>query len=162
MNSEDITCRQRRGFLASMAGVATTALLVPSVRVRADELAIEVWTNPSCGCCKDWIVYLEEHGFTVTTYNEGSLEAMERLGIPPRYGSCHTAEIQGYAVEGHVPVREILRLIDERPDAIGISVPAMPRGSPGMDGPQYGNVVDPYDVILIGRDGQGKVFKSYR
>ena len=87
---------------------------------------------------------------------------MERLSMPTRYGSCHTAEIGGYAVEGHVPVREILRLLEEKPDAIGISVPGMPRGSPGMDGPMYGNVTDPYDVLLIGRDGDATVFHSYR
>ena len=98
----------------------------------------------------------------MTTYNGGGVEAMERLGMPMRYGSCHTAEIDGYAVEGHVPVREILRLVQEKPDAVGISVPGMPRGSPGMDGPEYGGVEDPYDVLLIGRDGKATVFQSYR
>ncbi len=87
---------------------------------------------------------------------------MIRLGMPFSYGSCHTAAIEGYAVEGHVPVREILRLLDERPDAVGISVPAMPRGSPGMDGPMYGGVKDPYDVLLIDHDGEATVFQSYR
>ena len=87
---------------------------------------------------------------------------MERLGMPSRYGSCHTASIEGYAIEGHVPVREIRRLLEERPQAVGISVPGMPRGSPGMDGPMYGDVKDPYDVLLIGRDGEATVFQSYR
>ena len=89
-------------------------------------------------------------------------EALKRLGIPPRFGSCDTAEIEGYAIEGHVPAREILRLLDERPDAVGLSVPAMPRGSPGMDGPAYGGIADPYDVLLIGKDGKASVFQSYR
>ncbi len=87
---------------------------------------------------------------------------MKRLGMPFKFGSCHTAEIDGYAIEGHVPAREILRLLDERPEAIGLSVPAMPRGSPGMDGPQYGGVKDPYDVLLIGHDEEATVFQSYR
>ena len=82
--------------------------------------------------------------------------------MPVRYGSCHTAEAAGYAIEGHVPAAEIYRLLEERPAAIGLSVPAMPRGSPGMDGPMYGNVRDPYDVLLIDRDGRARVYRSYR
>ena len=82
--------------------------------------------------------------------------------MPVRFGSCHTAEVDGYTIEGHVPATEIYRLLDERPDAIGLTVPAMPRGSPGMDGPQYGGVKDPYDVLLIDRGGQASVFQSYR
>jgi hypothetical protein len=82
--------------------------------------------------------------------------------MPVRYGSCHTGEIQGYAIEGHVPAADIHRLVEEEPDAIGISVPAMPRGSPGMDGPAYGNARDPYDVLLVDRDGNASVFQSYR
>ena len=152
----------RRQFGKSLLCTSVATYLAAPTQLVAEELSIEVWTNPACGCCKVWIAYLEENGFTVTSYNEGSLEAMERLGVPSRYGSCHTAEIEGYAVEGHVPVQEILRLIQERPDAIGISVPGMPRGSPGMDGPEYGNVQDPYDVLLIGRDGEATVFQSYK
>ena len=107
-------------------------------------------------------MHLEANGFDVTSFDEGNSAARERLGMPVRFGSCHTGEIDGYAIEGHVPAREILRLLDERPDAIGLSVPAMPRGSPGMDGPAYRGVVDPYDVLLIDRDGNARVFQSYR
>ena len=153
-------CR-RRVVRSLICGAATVQLMVPKISAARD-LDIKVWKDPSCGCCDDWIVYLEAHGFRVTSYNEGAVEAMDRLGMPTRYGSCHTASIEGYAVEGHVPVREILRLIQERPDAVGISVPGMPRGSPGMDGPLYGDVEDPYDVLLIGRDGTATVFQSYR
>jgi hypothetical protein len=106
--------------------------------------------------------YLEREGFDVESIDGGNSEARDRLGLPVRYGSCHTAEVDGYAIEGHVPAREIRRLLRERPEAIGLSVPAMPRGSPGMDGPAYGGVVDPYDVLLIGRDGTATVFESYR
>ncbi len=152
----------RRRLVGSLLGGAFIAAVVAPRRAVAEELSIEVWKSPTCGCCNDWITHLEENGFSVTSYNEGSYEAMKRLGVPPRFGSCHTAEIEGYAIEGHVPAREILRLLDERPDAIGLSVPAMPRGSPGMDGPAYGNVQDPYDVLLIDRDGEASVFQSYR
>lgn len=82
--------------------------------------------------------------------------------MPVRFGSCHTGEVEGYAIEGHVPAREIHRLLDEKPQAIGLSVPAMPRGSPGMDGPAYGGVRDPYDVLLIDEKGEARVFQSYR
>ena len=152
----------RRQFVGSLlCGAFTTCLSVPGLSAAAD-YSIEVWTSPECGCCKDWITYLEANSFSVTSYDEGAIEAMERLGMPTRYGSCHTASVEGYAIEGHVPAREIYRLLEERPDAVGISVPGMPRGSPGMDGPLYGGVKDPYDVLLIGRDGDATVFQSYR
>jgi hypothetical protein len=77
--------------------------------------------------------------------------------MPVKYGSCHTAAVGGYAIEGHVPAREIHRLLKERPAAVGLSVPAMPRGSPGMDGPEYGKQRDPYDVLLVLRDGSARV-----
>ena len=152
----------RRRLVGSLLGGAIAAGLIAPRRGVAAEPSITVWKSPTCGCCNDWITHLEENGFSVTKYDEGSYEAMKRLGIPARFGSCHTAEIDGYGIEGHVPAREIIRLIEERPDAIGLSVPAMPRGSPGMDGPEYGGVVDPYDVLLIGRNGEASVFQSYR
>ena len=152
----------RRRFIGSLLGGGAVAVLGVPGRAIAEELSIQVWKSPTCGCCNDWITHLEENGFTVTSHNEGATDAMERLGMPFRYGSCHTAEIEGYAVEGHVPAREIYRLLDERPDAVGLSVPAMPRGSPGMDGPAFGGVVDPYDVLLISPDGEASVFQSYR
>ena len=123
---------------------------------------MQVWASPSCGCCKEWVSHLEEHGFEVVVHYGDVSEAKERLGMPVRYGSCHTGEIGGYAVEGHVPARDVLRLLEERPEAVGIAVPAMPRGSPGMDGPAYGGAVDPYDVLLIARDGGASVWASYR
>lgn len=162
MSDRSTTDRTRRQLVSSLLLGAIAAQVVLPRRSAAKDLSIEVWKSPTCGCCDDWITYLEANGFSVTSYNEGAVEAMERLGMPTRYGSCHTASIQGYAVEGHVPVREILRLLDEKPDAVGISVPGMPRGSPGMDGPAYGNVEDPYDVLLIGHDGAATVFQSYR
>lgn len=162
MKGQMSVSRSRRQFLGSLLYAGIAAHLAVPGRTAAQELSMEVWKSPTCGCCDDWIAYLEANGFSVKSYNEGAVEAMERLGMPTRYGSCHTAEIGGYAVEGHVPVREILRLLQEKPDAIGISVPGMPRGSPGMDGPVYGGVQDPYDVLLIGRDGKASVFQSYR
>jgi hypothetical protein len=136
--------------------------LAPLMRARAAEPIIEVWTGPSCSCCHDWLKHLEANGFGLNPHDGGNSEARSRLGMPIDFGSCHTAEVEGYVLEGHVPAREIRRLLAERPEAVGLSVPAMPRGSPGMDGPAYGSVRDPYDVLLVGRDGRASVFQSYR
>lgn len=153
---------RRRNLVASLLYGAVAANLIVPGRAFASALPIEVWKSPTCGCCKDWILHLEANGFSATAYDEGNSEARKRLGMPIRFGSCHTAVIEGYVIEGHVPASEIHRLLEEKPDAIGLSVPAMPRGSPGMDGPVYGGVKDPYDVLLIEHSGQARVFQSYR
>jgi hypothetical protein len=150
----------RRVFSATLI-LLPLAAAVRSVR-GADETPIEVWTGPSCSCCHDWIEHLKANGFVVTQHDGGNSDARKRLRMPIDFGSCHTAEVAGFAIEGHVPAREIRRLLGERPQAIGLAVPAMPRGSPGMDGPVYGGVRDPYDVLLVGRDGSAAVYQSYR
>ena len=162
MNRKETINPLRRRFVGSLVYGAFAINFTLPGRAAAESTSIEVWKSPTCGCCKDWIRHLEDHGFSVTSYDEGNGEARKRLGMPIRFGSCHTGEVAGYAIEGHVPAKEIYRLLDERPDAIGLSVPAMPRGSPGMDGPAYGGVQDPYDVLLIGPDGDARVFQSYR
>ncbi|MBT8085266.1 MAG: DUF411 domain-containing protein [Woeseia sp.] len=153
---------QRRRLVSSLTYGALAINFTLPRGVTAKPLSIEVWKSPTCGCCKYWIEHLEANGFSVTSYDEGNSEARKLLGMPVQFGSCHTAKVDGYVVEGHVPAKDIHRLLDERPDAIGISVPAMPRGSPGMDGPAYGGVRDPYDVLLISVDGEARVFQSYR
>jgi hypothetical protein len=102
-------------------------------------------------------------------HDQGNAAARKMLGLPDRYGSCHTARLsgpglpsRGYVLEGHVPAREIRRLLQERPDALGLTVPAMPVGSPGMDGPEYRGRRDPYDVLLVARDGGSRVYQPYR
>ena len=122
---------------------------------------VDVWKSPTCGCCKDWVAHLEAHGFEVRTHDEGNTDARRRLGMPLRYGSCHTASVGGYAIEGHVPAREIRRLLKERPAAVGLAVPAMPVGSPGMDGPAYGQRKDPYEVLLVAKDGSTTSYQHY-
>lgn len=138
------------------------AVIAQSARAAADRPIVDVWKVATCGCCKDWVAHLKANGFEVKTHDTGNAEARERLGMPSKYSACHTAEVAGYAVEGHVPAREIDRLLKERPVAIGLAVPGMPHGSPGMDGPKYGNRTDPYDVLLVERDGRARVFQSYR
>ena len=140
---------------ASLAGVVRAA---PSP---SQAPFIEVWKSAGCGCCQDWIVHLQSSGFQVKVHESGNAEARTRLGIPARLASCHTAQIDGYAIEGHVPAREVQRLLRERPAAIGLTVPGMPIGSPGMDGPAYGGRQDAYGVLLVSRDGSTTVYQSY-
>lgn len=144
-----------------------SALLLPLLAVLPAAFAaaptrVEVWKGPTCGCCHDWIAHLQANGFAVTAHDDGNTAARQRLGIPIRYGSCHTALVDGYALEGHVPAREIKRLLRERPRAAGLAVPAMPVGSPGMDGPAYRGRQDPYDVLLVATDGSASIYQSYR
>ncbi len=122
---------------------------------------VEVWKSPTCGCCNDWIKHLEANGFQIKTYDTGNTAMRKKLGMPEKYGSCHTAKVNGYVLEGHVPAREIRRLLQEKPKAVGLSVPNMPVGSPGMDGPEYGGRKDPYNVMLVNQDGSAKVYQAY-
>jgi hypothetical protein len=121
---------------------------------------VTVHKNESCGCCKLWVERLRGAGFTVEVRDVDNLnEVKQRVGIPYGMGSCHTAEVDGYFVEGHVPVEDIKRLLRERPNAKGLTVPGMPAGSPGMEVPS--GHVEPYDVILVGRDGSTSVFSHH-
>jgi hypothetical protein len=160
--ADTVSDPRRRTVVASLLVGAIATPFSGRLLAATDTRPIEVWTGPSCGCCKDWVKHLDANGFDVLSHEGGNTSARERLGMPVRYGSCHTGEVAGYAIEGHVPAADIHRLVEEAPDAIGLSVPAMPRGSPGMDGPAYGNVQDPYDVLLIDRGGKASVFQSYR
>lgn len=126
---------------------------------------IEVWKTPTCGCCHDWIKHLQANGFEVKAHDVSDAtkrDYRQRLGLADQFGSCHTALVGGYLLEGHVPAREIERLLKEKPRALGLAVPGMPVGSPGMDGPAYGGRKDPYAVLLVQRDGKSAVFQSYR
>jgi hypothetical protein len=154
MSDDNHPILTRRDVTLALAATAVAPLLP----VGAASTVVEVWTGPSCGCCHGWVDHLKATGFTVTTHDGGNTDARARLGMPIDYGSCHTGVVEGYALEGHVPAREVHRLLAERPDAIGLSVPGMPRGSPGMESPVH----DAYDVLLIGRDGRSSVFQSYR
>jgi hypothetical protein len=143
------------------SGALVLSPFVAALPGHAAGIIIEVWTGPSCSCCHDWVEHLENNGFDVTVHNGGNVDARKRLGMPVDYGSCHSAEVEGFAIEGHVSADEIRRLLAERPDAIGLAVPSMPLGSPGMDGPEYGGVRNPYDVFLIQRDGMAVVYASH-
>ena len=152
---------QRRQLISSALALAA-AFSSPTVlaQARAKPL-VRVWKDPTCGCCNDWITYLQANGFEVQSFDTGNSVARQRLGMPHAFASCHTAQVGGYVIEGHVPAADIHRLLREQPKALGLSVPGMPVGSPGMDGPEYGDRRDPYDVLLVQRDGRSSVWSSY-
>lgn len=161
MNASRDTGRvcKRRSLLvmAALAAVPFTA----GATAKAAVPLVEVWKDPNCGCCQDWVVHLEANGFTVKVNDIGNAAMRAKLGVDTKYGSCHTALVGGYAIEGHVPAREIQRLLKEKPQAIGLAVPGMPVGSPGMDGKVYGDRRDAYQVMLLTRDGGARVYQAY-
>jgi hypothetical protein len=124
---------------------------------------IEVWKTPTCGCCKMWVEYLQKEGFSVKANDvQQTAPIRTKLRIPDDMGSCHTGLIAGFAIEGHVPASEIKRLLAEpeslRQQVIGLSVPGMPIGSPGME---MGTKRDKYDVMLVLKSGSHRVYQSY-
>ena len=123
--------------------------------------AIHVVEGSGCECCKQWTNYLRENGFQVTSEERFGTLLMQHkidLGVPIELTSCHTGSVDGYFLEGHVPADDIRRLLRERPEALGLTVPGMPYGSPGM-GPETKR--DAYDVLLVHRDGTSEVFTRY-
>ncbi|MCW5628580.1 MAG: DUF411 domain-containing protein [Rhodoferax sp.] len=152
---------QRRRLVSSLAAALGAAALSPTLSAQSARPRVEVWKDPNCGCCQDWVRHLQANGFEVRVHDSGNAAARARLGVAERWGSCHTASVGGYAIEGHVPAGDIHRLLKERPQAIGLSVPGMPVGSPGMDAPAYGGRQDPFDVLLLQHGGQARVFRSY-
>ena len=146
----------RRMFLLA----ASAIVLAPPVFAE-DDLSIHVVKDPGCPCCNAWIGHLRENGFAVS-FEDRSIEELatfkRQQSIPDVLVSCHTATVGGYTIEGHVPAADIRRLLADAPDAIGLTVPGMPYGSPGM-GPETER--EAYEVILIGRDGAASTFSRY-
>jgi hypothetical protein len=129
-----------------------------SARAQAALPAVEVFKSPYCGCCEEWVKHLRQNGFSVTSRNVADVPAARRqLGMPNELGSCHTAKVGGYLVEGHVPAADIRRLLKEKPKAIGLAVPGMPVGSPGME---TGKPM-PYDTLLVQTDRRTRVFAHH-
>lgn len=140
--------------------LAALALAVPMLAAAADRSPVEpaakplltVHKSPYCGCCKQWIEHMRAHGFEVSVVETEDLGPVKaRVGVPPGEGSCHTAEVEGYFVEGHVPAEDVKRLLAERPEARGITLPGMPIGSPGME--IEGAPPQAYTVELVDKDG---------
>src|SRR6202171_3057132 len=135
----------------SALGMAALALVMPSVSAFAQTPAILVHKDPNCSCCSGWVKHLKDAGFAVKVEETADLQPVrKRLGVPADLAACHTAEVDGYVLEGHVPATAVRRLLAERPTAIGLSVPGMPACSPGM----AGGTPQRYDVILFGKAGR--------
>ncbi|ABI57983.1 DUF411 domain-containing protein [Alkalilimnicola ehrlichii MLHE-1] len=140
------------------AAVLALALL-PALVLAAPPPQATVYKSPYCGCCTDWEDHLREHGFEVTSVERRDMNPVkQRFGITRELASCHTAEIDGYVIEGHVPAEDILRLLEERPERVrGLTVPGMPAGSPGME---VGHK-DPYQVLTFDAQGRVEVYARY-
>ena len=139
-------------------GLLLGAALLSTSALAEDDPKIMVYKSPTCGCCTKWVSHLQENGFEVETTDLNDLRVIKSMsGIKPEQASCHTAKVGGYVIEGHVPADDIKRLLTERPDARGLTVPGMPKGSPGMETPQP----DHYQVLLLGDDGSTAVFAEH-
>ncbi len=122
---------------------------------------VAVVKDPGCGCCTKWVAHLKQAGFNATVTESAAIDALkDSKGVPRAARSCHTGTVGGYVIEGHVPAVDIKRLLKERPDVVGLAVPGMPAGSPGMEVPD-GHVA-PYDVIAFDKSGRTRVFASHR
>jgi hypothetical protein len=148
----------RRAWLATSAAAAATLLTGRGVRAAlAPPPEVLIYKSPSCGCCKLWVDHLSAEGFRPTVRDVDQINPLKvELGVPRELWSCHTALVDGYLLEGHVPGDLALKLIAEKPEAAGLAVPGMPMGSPGMEGPRK----DRYNVIMFGRDGSTSVYAS--
>lgn len=118
---------------------------------------VVVYKSPTCGCCKEWVKHLQENGYKVEVHEQYDVTPIKRdLGVPNHLRSCHTATVDGYVLEGHVPADLISRMQTEKPAIKGLAVPGMPMGSPGMEGPRK----DPYDVIAFEEKGKTTVYAT--
>ena len=143
----------RRAALGVLAGAAFWP-----AGAAAEPPSVSVHKDPNCGCCSGWVTHLEKAGFPVTAHDTTRLNAVKsRLGVPAELAACHTAEVAGYVIEGHVPAAAIERLLAERPVATGLAVPGMPVGSPGMEGGEP----ETYEVVLFGRQGK-RIYARFR
>jgi hypothetical protein len=153
---------RRRVLIGAGAGIllaGAAAIGAPVLKgAPATARTVEVWKSPSCGCCGAWVTHMERAGFAVKVHDIEDLarvKAAKRL--PERLGSCHTATVDGYVLEGHVPADDVKRLLSERPAATGLAVPGMPMDAPGMDG----NTGESYVVILFGGEGGDALFARH-
>lgn len=133
------------------------AVTLPARLVGPDAPTLTVYKSPTCGCCAMWAEHMEAAGFTVVTEDRDDMAAVkDSLGVPGDLASCHTGVVGGYVVEGHVPAEQVARMLAERPDLLGLAVPGMPIGSPGME---MGDRRDPYDVLMVDAGGEAAVYE---
>lgn len=153
-----ITIEHMKTLRRLAASVAFLAVLgTGSAAVAGDEMVM--YKDPNCGCCGKWAEHMRENGIAVKEISTREMSLVKsEAGVPRELGSCHTAIIDGYVVEGHVPASDVKRLLTERPAVVGISAPGMPLGSPGMEGPYE---AERYDVVSFDKGGRVEVFSSH-
>ena len=156
----------KKDFVRTMAltvAFASLALTTAAVRTSPSNAAekkpvITVYKDPSCGCCKNWIAHLIKHGYRVDAKDSPNMTEIKRtLGVPTGLTACHTAMVNGYLIEGHVPAADIDRLLAQKPRVVGLAVPGMPAGSPGMEGAS----AQRYQVLTFDKSGKTTVFASH-
>ncbi len=156
--------RTRREFLltvvAAAAGVGVARVAGAQARtggMNGAPTPISVYKDPNCGCCANWVKHMRAAGFAVTVHDTADMSTVKAsMGVPTALQSCHTARVGTYVIEGHVPADLIQKLLKEKPVALGLAVPGMPVGSPGMEG----GTPDKYDVMLFDRAGKARVYAS--
>ena len=152
-------CKEDEVNQTPVAALAEHATPAKDVASTTNQPLVLVHKSASCGCCAVWVEHMQSHGFPVKVENVDDLGAIkEKVGVPYGKGSCHTAEVGGYFIEGHVPAADVQRLLAEKPKAKGLTVPGMPIGSPGME---QGDRVDPYEVLLVHEDGSTSVYATH-
>jgi hypothetical protein len=148
----------KKGLFAIAIACATLVAAVAAGQ-RPQTPTIEVYKDPTCGCCALWVKHLEANGFATRVKDVEDIAGFKtQHGVPAKTRSCHTAVVNGYVIEGHVPAADVKRLLKDRPMVTGLAVPGMPVGSPGME---VGNTVQPYDVLTFDKQGQTRVYASY-
>ena len=151
--------RSLRVKLLSQGAILLFSASSVSVAFAAEKDKVEVYKSPACGCCSQWVEHMQKNGFVVEIHNVRNVTPFrERFGVPESVASCHTAVVGGYAIEGHVPAGDVKRLLREKPKAVGIAVPGMVQGSPGME---QGSGKDPYNVVLFNATGRNTVYSAH-
>jgi hypothetical protein len=140
-----------------LLGAGAAGGLLARTAAAAGRPVVEVWKSPSCGCCTGWVEHMRAAGFDMVVHEGDPAAVRASLRVPEALASCHTAIVEGYVLEGHVPAADVRRLLAQRPEAAGLAVPGMPADAPGMDG----RTGEPYEVILFGGDGTARMFARH-
>ena len=157
-NTDPVSRRSVSGLIFGLAGAVALGQPLSGLAASPKD-RVTAWKTPNCGCCNEWVFHLRSNGFEVVTNDvKDTAPVRQKLGLAEKFGSCHTGLLGNYVLEGHVPAKEMRRLLREKPNALGLAVPGMPPGSPGME---KGNVQDAFEVLLVLRDGNTRVYQSY-
>jgi hypothetical protein len=150
----------RRGFLAGTAGLAAVSAAFRPLLALSSAALVKVYKSPTCQCCSHWVEHVKQSGFRTETHDLDSVDAIkDQNGVPESLRSCHTALVEGYVIEGHVPAGDMQRLLEERPKIAGLAVPGMPASAPGMY--RSGEPKTPYEVLAFQKSGTSVVYAKH-